>query len=377
MNCAAIFHNPKSNMAYAFDHEHLHIYLQVGMDEAIQVELIAGDPFDYRLVNGVYIWNGKANPLLNMRKASTDGIHDFWFIELHVKTRRQKYAFLIHGKQETFFYGCRDFKQVTKDTNWDDLYVLFDYFNYPYINDQDLISSPAWTKNTIWYQIFPERFSRHPIDKGNYLPWGSIEEGITNHHFFGGNIQGIINKLDYIHSLGITGIYFTPIFWASSTHKYDTIDYFLIDPQFGTNDDFKQLVDGCHKLGIKVMLDAVFNHCGWFHPFFQDVIQNKKQSKYWDCFYIEDEDFIDFPLDDKKRPKIDFSHHYKFRTFATTPMMPKWNVSNPLVEAHLLDVAKYWVQEFHIDGWRLDVSDEVSHAFWRKFQKEVRNINKE
>ena len=377
MNLAAIYHLPKSHMAYAYDGETLHLYLQVGKNDANEVELIAGDPFDYRVVDGVYVWNGRANRRLVMEKAFSNQEHDYWFISFKVKTKRQKYAFIIHGHKDTYFYGCRHLQKITKKTNPDSLYVLFDYFNYPYINDQDLIKSPDWTKNTIWYQIFPERFSHSDKIPGNFLPWGSIEKGITNHHFFGGNIPGIIEKLDYLHDLGITGIYFTPLFQASSSHKYDTIDYFTIDPQFGTNEDFAQMVKKCHESGIKVMLDAVFNHCGWFHPWFQDVIKNKKQSPYWDCFYIEDEDFIDFPLDQNNRPVINFSHHYKFRTFATTPMMPKWNVQNKLVEAYLLQVSAYWIKEYQIDGWRLDVSDEVSHEFWRRFRKTIHDINPE
>lgn len=102
--------------------------------------------------------------------------------------------------------------------------------------------------------------------------------------------------------------------------------------------------------------------------------QKQKQSPYWDCFYIDDEDFIDFPLDQNQRPIRNPNHRYKFRTFATTPMMPKWNVSHPLVEAYLLKVGTYWVQEYQIDAWRLDVSDEVSHEFWRKFKKTIKRL---
>ncbi|HNZ50911.1 MAG: Neopullulanase [Tenericutes bacterium ADurb.BinA124] len=377
MNLAAIYHLPKSHMAYAYDQETLHLYLQVGKNDATKVTLIAGDPFDYRLENGVYLWNGRTKPAIKMEKVLSNKYHDFWFVSLKVPTKRQKYAFLIHGLKSTYFYGSRHLQKVTSKTPPDSLYVLFDYFNYPYINDQDLFVAPAWTKNTIWYQIFPERFSRSEKIPGTYLPWGSIEQGITNQQFFGGNIPGIIEKLAYLHDLGITGIYLTPLFKASSSHKYDTIDYLMIDPQFGTNEDFKELVQKCHALGIKVMLDAVFNHCGWFHPWFQDVIKNKKQSPYWDCFYIDDEDFIDFPLDQNQRPIRNPNHRYKFRTFATTPMMPKWNVSHPLVEAYLLKVGTYWVQEYQIDAWRLDVSDEVSHEFWRKFKKTIQAINPE
>src|SRR5690606_33624196 len=127
---------------------------------------------------------------------------------------------------------------------------------------------PSWVKKTIWYQIFPERFANgnEKINPAKTKPWGSEHPSLNN--FFGGDFQGIINHLDYLQDLGVNGIYFTPIFKAHSNHKYDTIDYFEIDPQFGDKETFKTLVKKCHERGIKVMLDAVFNHCGYyFAPF--------------------------------------------------------------------------------------------------------------
>ena len=96
---------------------------------------------------------------------------------------------------------------------------------------------------------------------------GEYPNGLNNNMFLG-NILGIIEAIPYLKNLGINGIYFTPIFYASTAHKYDTIDYFKIDPSFGTNQQFKQMVKACHQAGIKVMLDAVFNHCGWFSSLF-------------------------------------------------------------------------------------------------------------
>ena len=96
--------------------------------------------------------------------------------------------------------------------------------------------------------------------------------------------------MDYIQKAGFTGIYLTPIFKATSSHKYDTIDYFIIDPEFGTNEIFEKLVKEAHQRGIRIMLDAVFNHCGYQHPFWQDVLMHGKESKYYDYFYILDAD---------------------------------------------------------------------------------------
>ncbi len=118
---------------------------------------------------------------------------------------------------------------------------------------------------------------------------GSTEP--TANNTFGGDFEGVIQNIDYLVKLGVTGIYFTPIFKAFSNHKYDTIDYMEIDPQFGDKETFKRLVDICHENGIKVMLDAVFNHCGYEFPPFQDVFVNGEHSKYKDWFHINS-----FPL---------------------------------------------------------------------------------
>lgn len=373
MNFAAVKHIPKSAMAYAYDENKLHLYLQTARNDVKKVKVIAGDPFDYDKIGNEYFWKPRIRGFLEMKKLYSNRYLDYWFIEIESPSKRTKYAFILEDEEKKYFYGCRTFQEITPVFN---LFNPLDYFNYPEIAKEDLIDSPAWVKNTVWYQIFPERFAREGAE-GNYLPWNSVQEGITNHHLFGGNLAGIKAKLPYLADLGITGIYLTPIFEAYSAHKYDTIDYFKIDPQFGTEDDLRELVKACHSMGIRIILDAVFNHCGWFHPFFQDVIKNKKASPYWDCFYIEDENFIDFPVSEKGLPMVPENHRLKFRTFAKTPMMPKLNTANPLLEDYLLKVAKYWIEKCDIDGWRLDVSNEVSHSFWRKFRKVVRDAKKD
>src|SRR5690606_4449173 len=192
----------------------------------------------------------------------------------------------------------------------------------------------------------PDRFYSH--HKSSKLTWGKLP--VSNHEIYGGDLLGVIDKLPYLKDLGITGIYFTPIFEAPSAHKYDTKDYYKIDPSFGTNDDFKELVKKAHEFGIKVVLDGVFNHCGWDHPYFQDVVKNGKNSPYYNSFFIEKEPLINFEITEQGRPKYRGDLRPNFRTFAYTPHMPKWNTADPLAAKHLLGVIEYWIKESDIDG---------------------------
>lgn len=365
VNLQAIFHNPKSNYCYPLDKHHMNITLRVSKNDFEEVYLLAGDPHAYRQnEKGEYHWVIKENPHVKMEKKYENELFDFYVSVCDVKYSRLKYAFLLKDKDNCFFYGSHGIMKVTKDFN---LYNNFEYFSFPYMNEEDTITSIDWVKKTVWYQIFPERFC-NLNNEGNFLKWDSITP-VENSYFFGGNIKGIISKLDYIKDIGFNGIYFTPIFSSPSTHKYDTTDYFKIDEQFGTNEDFRQLVNECHKRGIKVMLDAVFNHCGFYHPFFYDVVKNGVNSKYIDCFYFYDRNNpITFDIKDNK-PVLKKGEIPSYETFAFTPYMPKIKQSHPIWEKYLLDVCTYWIKEYDIDAWRLDVSNEVSHAFWRKFKK--------
>ncbi|MBE0685485.1 MAG: glycoside hydrolase family 13 protein, partial [Anaerolineaceae bacterium] len=156
-------------------------------------------------------------------------------------------------------------------------------------------------------------------------------------------------------------------------------NYYKIDPAFGTNELFGELMEKAHQHGIRVMLDAVFNHCGWFHPFWQDVVKHGRESRYYDCFFIERDPVINFDVEEGKIPKISFDDrgHLNYATFAFTPLMPKWNTDHPLVKEHLFGAIRYWTETYKVDGWRLDVSNEVPHAFWREFRQMLKQINPE
>jgi len=378
MNFDSFHHEAKSNYAYLYDKEHIHLRLKVKKGLTNNVKLIFGDPFYYKAQEDTnrYAWHPFEDGLVMTKDYETEH-HDFFFVSVNPTFKRMKYAFLI---DDQYLYGAREVVDLEK---YPELrYNLFNYFNFPYVNEEDLFSPPSWVKDQVWYSIFPERFNNGDpsINKENTLPWGS-EETVSNDQFYGGDLRGIIQKLDYLKDMGFTGIYMTPIFHAKASHKYDTIDYYTIDPNFGTNDDFKELVEKAHERGIKVMLDAVFNHSGLYHPFFLDVIEKGKKSKYYECFYIIDESkpVLPYPPSElKEKSREEMKELFKpeninYRTFAFTPFMPKLNTMNPLMKEYLLDVSRYWIEEYDIDGWRLDVSNEIPHAFWRAFRKTVKD----
>ncbi len=338
----AIYHRPKNSYAYAYDANTLHIRLRSKKDDLTGVELIHGDP--YRWAEGHML-----SDKIPMTKLTSDELFDYWFIAISPENKRFVYQFEVTDGNETWVLGEMGFTQDVEDNR---------FFRFPYLNAIDVFDAPAWVKDTVWYQIFPERFANgNPERKTNTNGvWGDIPQPDS---FFGGDFEGIIQHLDHLTDLGITGIYMTPIFEAPTNHKYDTIDYMKIDPQFGDKETFRQLVKACHERGIRVMLDAVFNHSGYGFAPFQDVLKNGTSSRYADWFHM-----LSFGEEEGDHPA--------YESFAFTDNMPKLKTSNPEVKEYLLGVAKYWIEEFDIDGWRLDVANEVDHKFWREFRNTVR-----
>lgn len=223
--------------------------------------------------------------------------------------------------------------------------------------------TPDWARDAVFYQIFVDRFARSNAGcaASKFQPWGTTP---TNFNFMGGNLEGIIERLDYLVELGITAVYLTPIFESPSNHKYDTANYFAVDPHFGDLKTLQRLVTACHKRGLRIILDGVFNHCSNQHPFFVDAKRHGRQSRYWDWFHIRN-----WPIPDHCND-VEVQHWYEcWWGFHT---LPKFNHHNPEVEDYFLKVASYWMQEADIDGWRLDVPNEVTSGFWPKFRKVVK-----
>ncbi len=223
---------------------------------------------------------------------------------------------------------------------------------------------PAWTKDAVFYQIFPDRFCRSPRYRavGRFVPWGSRP---TRENMFGGNLAGIEEHLDYIAGLGVNAIYLCPIFKSNSNHRYHTVDYFEIDPVLGTLKDFDRLVKKAHRLGLRIILDGVFNHCsrGFFQ--FNSLLELGENSPYVDWFHV------------KGWPLNAYSGKPNYECWWNYPALPKFNTGCPDVREYLFSVAEYWTRR-GIDGWRLDVPNEIDDdSFWQEFRRRVKAINPE
>jgi cyclomaltodextrinase len=341
----AIYHRPKQNWSYAYDIKTIHLRLRTKRDDVDKVKALICDKYAFK----------ETKKILPMKKFASDDLFDYWQIAAQPEFNRLQYGFKLQSGDQTLWFTESGFsKKSPKQAPG--------LYEYPYLNAVDVFQPPTWVKDAIFYQIFPERFANGDptINPEKIEEWGATP---TPKNFFGGDLQGVIDHLDYLKHLGINAIYFNPLFEATTNHKYDTQDYMKIDSQFGTNEKLKQLVEACHERGIRVMLDAVFNHCGGTFPPFLDVKEKGADSPYYDWFHIRE-----FPLKVKKNIPT-------YETFAFEPIMPKLNTENAEVKKYFLEVAKYWIEDIGIDGWRLDVANEVDHQFWREFRDVVKDAN--
>ena len=353
MELAAIYHRPESEYAYLYKEGQVHIRIRTKKEDIEKVVLHYGDPFIFL--------EDSYEDAKEMVKVTSDALFDYWQVAVSVRFSRIQYLFELDDKEgQSILYGDKGFT----DNSPENLALEGNGFKLPYIHEIDGCQVPDWVSKTVWYQIFPERFANGnaELSPEGALDWdSSITPKTTD--FFGGDLQGIIDHLDYLQDLGITGLYLCPIFESPSNHKYNTTDYFEIDQHFGDKETFRQLVEQAHLRGMKVMLDAVFNHMGDQSAQWQDVLKHGKNSAYKDWFHIQE-----FPVTNDKlvNPK-----ELPYHTFAFASYMPKLNTANPEVKDYLLSVATYWIEHFDIDAWRLDVANEVDHQFWRDFRKAV------
>jgi len=232
------------------------------------------------------------------------------------------------------------------------------------------VHTPDWVKHAVFYQIFPDRFARseriqHP--RGiRFVPWGSPPE---EQGFQGGDLLGIVDKLDYLEALGVNALYLNPVFASAANHRYHTYDYYMVDPLLGGNDALRELLDAAHERGMHVVLDGVFNHASRGFWAFHHILETGGNSPYIDWFYVNNWPLYPYPADDHTSPN--------YAAWWGLPALPKFNVANPGVRDYLLDVAAYWI-EFGADGWRLDVPEEIADAaFWQKFRTVVKQANPE
>ena len=361
MNLNAIIHRSVVPDCYALNREEVVIRIRTGKD-ITAVNLIHGDPYSFG-ISGGFRWDGQIVPMAVRHELKHCNI---WSVTIRPRYKRVQYYFEVFCGKEKMLVLEDDFydeKTLHKPGR------LIQYFKFPWLNPSDVIMPPAWVADTIWYQIFPDRFCRgDQSPKRNKLKAWNDREHIKGWDFFGGDLRGIIEKLPYIRALGITGIYMNPIFFAGTNHKYDTIDYTRIDPDFGTEEDVVELVEKAHALGIRVMLDAVFNHSGTEFFAWKDVWEKGEQSRYFDWFCIEYRPFR------RKRGSLKDG---RFHGFAFLDTMPKLNTNNPEVTDYFSDICRHWVENWHIDGIRFDVGNEVSHTFLKTMNRRLKALNPE
>ena len=370
----------------------------------------------------------KGEDEIEMKKIAEDGSFDYYQKIIHLNNESEEfdYCFKYVDANKSFYLLNNEFS-TTLDKN--------KFFHYSK-DSVEAFFTPDWVKDGIIYQIFTDRF--YDGDKSNnqdFSEWyyegvnippkrGGLLKKYTQYFhfiddwydisglikspyhapnkdgyqpdynsFYGGDIMGIYKKLDYLEDLGVTIIYFNPIFEAKSNHKYDAADYMKLDPHFGTEEEFKMFVNEAHSRGIRIILDVAFNHTGETFWAFQDGMKNGPNSEYYDWYEWKKWPMPDLssmpnpsnvesfnPLDYYEcwwgygeMPNLNFDYNESNQAENSikdiNQAQPNWDVVN-----YLLDVSEYWISEMDLDGFRLDVPNEVPFWFWKLFREKVKTI---
>ncbi|MEF9916468.1 MAG: glycoside hydrolase family 13 protein [Lachnospiraceae bacterium] len=361
------------------------------------------------------IADSKSYPLY---KESTTDTFDYYAIEWLLTANSFTYYFeIVKGDMICYFNRCGVAKEI------------MNYYNFEIVPD---FSTPGWAKGAVMYQIFVDRFYNgdvgNDVENGEYIyigqpcakikDWNQFPNKVGIREFYGGDLQGVLDKLDYLEDLGIEVVYFNPIFVSPSNHKYDVQDYDYVDPHYGkivkdggsvlpeyakdnlgatkyqirttnldnleaSNQLFVKLVNEIHKRGMKVILDGVFNHCGSFNKWMDCERLYESQDGYHKGAFVSSEspyrDFFKFSNEDPNA--WPYNHHYDGWWGHYT--LPKLNYEDSeCLKQYILDIGKKWVSPpYNVDGWRLDVaadlgySNEFNHLFWKEFRNVIKQAN--
>lgn len=351
-----------------------------------------------------------------MRRADTDELFDFYEASVKVGTEKLYYYFELHVGKTVCYYNQIG---VMKDLN--------PFYNFEIHPGH---SVPQWVKGAVIYQIFTDRFNNGDTsndvmdDEYAYIgahvqqvkDWYEPPNILDVRRFYGGDLQGVWDKLDYLQDLGVDVIYFNPLFVSPSNHKYDIQDYDYIDPHFGkivedggklleegdndnthanryikrvtskrnleaSNAFFAQFVEEVHRRGMKVIIDGVFNHCGSFNKWLdrEKIYANSTEQYDNGAFEAKDSPYHDF----FKFYGDQWPDNVSYDSWWGNDTLPKLNYEDTQkLEEYILRIGKKWVSPpYNVDGWRLDVaadlgySREYNHAFWRKFRDAVKSVN--
>lgn len=355
-----------------------------------------------------------------MEKAQTGEVFDYYEIKRQLGEDPFRYYFEIRSGSEVCYYNrCGVSERVVSD---------YDYVVCPGFR------TPKWAKGAVMYQIFIDRFCNgdpdNDVEDREYYYIGDYSRKVTDwnrypatmdvREFYGGDLKGVWDKLDYLQDLGVEVLYFNPIFVSPSNHKYDIQDYDYIDPHYGvivedggnilaegdhenanatkyqkrvtdkknleaSNEFFVQFVEEVHRRGMKVILDGVFNHCGSFNKWLDRERIYEKQEGYAPGAYVSADSpyrsYFRFFQEERER----WPYNGSYDGWWGHDTLPKLNYEDsPKLEAYIFEIAKKWVSPpYNADGWRLDVaadlgrSNEYNHEFWKKFRKVVKEANPE
>lgn len=358
------------------------------------------------------------NELYMMESERTYGAFTYYRAEWKLKDGMTSYYFEIQDGEEVWYYN--------RSGLTDGRIPYYDFRLAPGF------STPDWAKGAVIYQIYTDRFyngdPENDVETREYFYIGDYSSKVTDwnkypaamgvREFYGGDLQGVIDKLDYLQDLGVEVLYFNPLFVSPSNHKYDIQDYDYIDPHFGkivedggellspgeksnkkatkyqkrttsfanleaSNELFIKLVEELHRRGMKIILDGVFNHCGSFNKWMDRECIYERQKGYAPGAYISREspyhDYFRFFSDEEK----DWPYNGKYDGWWGHDTLPKLNYEESVkLENYILNMGRKWVSPpYNVDGWRLDVaadlgrSNEYNHQFWKKFREVVKNAN--
>lgn len=353
-----------------------------------------------------------------MEKECTQGEFDYYTFEVRLGAEPFRYCFEVQSGTEKYYYGrCGISREI------------LEYYNFVVVPG---FSTPDWAKGAVMYQIFTDRFyngdKSNDVETNEYYYIGDYSRRVTNwdkypanmgvREFYGGDLQGVMDKLDYLQELGVEVVYFNPLFVSPSNHKYDIQDYDYIDPHYGkivddggevlpdgvtdnsqatkykkrttglknleaSNELFIKLVEELHRRGMKVLLDGVFNHCGSFNKWMDRERIYEGEKDYEPGAYISaDSPYRSYFRFFKEEPE-NWPYNGNYDGWWGHDTLPKLNYEDSVkLENYILYIGRKWVSPpYNVDGWRLDVaadlgrSNEYNHDFWKKFRTAVKDAN--
>ena len=353
-----------------------------------------------------------------MEKECTQGEFDYYTFETRLGEEPFRYCFEVQSGTEKYYYGrCGISREI------------LEYYNFVVVPG---FSTPDWAKGAVMYQIFTDRFyngdKSNDVETNEYYYIGDYSRRVTNwdkypanmgvREFYGGDLQGVMDKLDYLQELGVEVVYFNPLFVSPSNHKYDIQDYDYIDPHYGkivddggevlpdgvtdnsqatkykkrttglknleaSNELFIKLVEELHRRGMKVILDGVFNHCGSFNKWMDRERIYEGEEDYEPGAYVSaDSPYRSYFRFFKEGPE-NWPYNGNYDGWWGHDTLPKLNYEDSVkLENYILYIGRKWVSPpYNVDGWRLDVaadlgrSNEYNHEFWQKFRRAVKDAN--